>query len=66
MHTKGRQPANGLEDQSQMQNLEIQETLRVDQDDQRYGTTSVQGIIRQAIILVLEKKATDARYDKYV
>lgn len=66
MHTKGRRPANGLEGLSQMQNLEIEEILRGDQDNQRYGTTFVQGISKQAIILILEKEATDAGYDKHI
>jgi len=49
-----------------MQNLETEEILRGDQDDQTYGTTSVQGIGEQAIILILEKEATDAGYDKCI
>lgn len=49
-----------------MQNLEIEEILRGDQDNQRYGTTFVQGISKQAIILILEKEATDAGYDKHI
>lgn len=65
-HTKGRRPANGLEGLSQIQNLEIEEILRGDEDDQRYGTTSVEGISKQAIILILEKAATDAGYAKYI
>lgn len=66
VHTEGRSPDSGLEGLSQMQNLEIEEILRDYQDDQRHGTTSVQGISKQAIILILEKEATDAVYDKYI
>lgn len=39
-----------------MQNLEIKEMLRGDQDNQRYGTTSVQEISQQAIVLIMEGK----------